>query len=53
MPATLLGGRGRRLRLRRIPVLTNSPRPSWSQVIQHYLLQLFDTILETKAFDNV
>ncbi len=28
-------------------------RPSWSQVIQHYLLQLCDTILETKAFDNV
>ena len=28
-------------------------RPSWSQVIQHYLLQLCDTILETKAFDTV
>ena len=28
-------------------------RPSWSQVIQHYLLRLCDTTLETEAFDNV
>ena len=28
-------------------------RPSWAQVIQHYLLQLCDTTLETEAFDNV
>jgi hypothetical protein len=28
-------------------------RPSWSQVIAHYLLVLCDTVLETTAFDNV
>jgi len=28
-------------------------RPSWSQVIQHYLLQLCASNLETKAFDAV
>ena len=28
-------------------------RPSWSQVIQHYLLSLCDTTLETEAFDTV
>jgi len=28
-------------------------RPSWSQVIQHYLLRLCDSTLETEAFDDV
>ena len=28
-------------------------RPTWSDVIQHYLLSLCDTTLQTEAFDNV
>jgi hypothetical protein len=28
-------------------------RPSWSDVMQHFLLRLCDTILETEAFDDV
>ena len=27
--------------------------PSWSQVAEHFLLELCDSILETKAFDDV
>lgn len=28
-------------------------QPSWSQVVQHFFLQLCDSILETEAFDEV
>ncbi len=31
----------------------SAERPSWSDVMQHFLLRLCDTILETKAFDTV